>query len=378
MQPSLRKASLIVVAAALLFTTAACSTDETTSTTASAEAAPTADTGDTAAGNIVDVAVSAGSFTVLTELLTAAGLVETLSGPGPFTVFAPTDEAFEAGAAELGFPLDELIAGLVADPKLLTDFLLYHVVSGNLPATEVVTLNGQKVETLSGEKWTVIVDGESVSIKDGFGSLAKVINVDVAASNGVIHIIDKVLEGSLPDSAAEDQVSEPTTSDASPYSDSYDGAATSTIVEDLVSAGSFTVLTELLTAAGLVETLSGPGPFTVFAPTDEAFEGAAAALGIKLDDLIAALIADPELLTDVLLYHVVSGNLPATEVVALNGQKVESLSGEKWTVIVDGENVSIKDGYGVMVNVIDVDVAASNGVIHVIDKVLEGAIPGNS
>ena len=377
MNLSVRKITLIVAAAALLFTTAACSSDETTSTTTTAEATPTADTGDTATGNIVDVAVSAGSFTVLTELLTAAGLVETLSGPGPFTVFAPTDEAFEAEAAELGIPLDKRIADLIADPELLTDFLLYHVVSGNLPATEVVTLNGQEVETLSGEKWTVIVDGESVSIEDGFGRIVKVIDVDVAASNGVIHVIDRVLEGSLPNFDSNYEAST-AAKEYIPYADSYNGAATNTVVEDLVSAGSFTVLTELLTVSGLVETLSGPGPFTVFAPTDEAFEAAAAELGVNLDDLIAAVIADPELLTDILLYHVVSGNLPATEVVALNGQKVETLSGEKWTVIVDGENVSIKDGYGVMVNVIDVDVAASNGVIHVLDKVLEGAIPGNS
>ncbi len=199
MNPSLRKAGLIVVAAALLLTSAACSTDETTSTTTSAEASPTAGTGDIADGNIVDVAVSAGSFTVLTELLTAVGLVETLSGPGPFTVFAPTDEAFEASAAKLGVNLDDLIAEVIADPELLTDMLLYHVVSGNLPATEVVTLNGQKVETLSGEGWTVIVDGDNVSIEDGFGRFAKVIDVDVAASNGVIHVIDNVLQGAVLD-----------------------------------------------------------------------------------------------------------------------------------------------------------------------------------
>lgn len=190
-----RSFSLIGIASALLFTTVACSGDETVSTISSTEAPSQVDTGDTAAGNIVDVAVSAGNFTVLIELLTAAGLVETLSGPGPFTVFAPTDEAFESAAAAFGSPLDDLIAGLITDPELLNDFLLYHVVSGNLPASEVVALNGQKVETLAGENWTVIVDGENVSIKDGFGSVSKVINVDVAASNGVIHVIDKVLEG---------------------------------------------------------------------------------------------------------------------------------------------------------------------------------------
>ncbi len=204
MNPSLRKVSFIVVAAALLFTTAACSSDETAPTASTAptttatEAAPTTDTVDEAPDNIFEVAVSAGSFTVLTELITAAGLVETLSGPGPFTVFAPTDGAFEAAAAELGVPLDELIADLIADPERLTDILLYHVVSANLPGTELVALNGKKVETLLGEKWIVIIDGESVSIKDGNGATVKVSVFDVTAPNGVIHFIDNVLQEATP------------------------------------------------------------------------------------------------------------------------------------------------------------------------------------
>jgi uncharacterized surface protein with fasciclin (FAS1) repeats len=312
---------------------------------------------------------------VLTELLTAAGLVETLSGPGPFTVFAPTDEAFKAVAARLEVSPDNLVETLIADPELLTDMLLYHVVPGNLPASEVAALNGQRVETLSGEAWTVIVDGETVSIKDGFDRIANVIDVDVAASNGVIHVIDRVLEGALPDFGSDYETSTATTAEATPYTDTFDGSAGNNVVDVAVSAGSFTVLAKLLTAAGLVETLSGPGPFTVFAPTDEAFEEVAAQMGVNLEDLINTLIANPELLTDILLYHVVPGNLPATEVAALNGQKVETLSGEAWTVIVDGQTVSIKDGFDRTANVIDVDVAASNGVIHVIDRVLQGASP---
>ena len=351
----------------MLLTTVACGSDEPASTTPTAEAA---------VGNIVDVAVSAGSFTVLTQLLTAAGLDETLAGTGPFTVFAPTDAAFEEKAAELGVPLDDLVNGLIADPELLTDMLLYHVVPGNIPAADVVTLNGQDVETLSGETWTVIVNGETVSIEDGFGRIVNVIDVDVPASNGVIHILDSVLEGALPDYDSEDQSLEPTTSDAVPYPSDFDGAEDKNIVQDLVAAGSFTVLVTLLNAAGLEETLSGPGPFTVFAPTDAAFEVVAADLGISLDDLLTAVTADPALLTDILLYHVVSGKIPAADVVGLNGTKVETLSGESWTVIVDGETVSIKDGYGQIVNVIDVDVKASNGVIHVVDTVIQGAVPG--
>ena len=377
MKRSIRSVGLGLVAATMLFTTVACSSDEPEATAPSAEATPASDApAAEAVGNLVDVAVADGNFTVLAKLVTAAGLGETLSGPGPFTVFAPTDAAFEAAAAELGVPLDDLVNTVLADPALLTDMLLYHVVDGNVPAADVVALNGKDVTTLSGETWTVMVNGDAVSIQDGFGRMVNVTAVDVPASNGVIHVLDNVLEGALPASDTEDQALEPAASDASPYADSYDGAADKTIVEDLVAAGSFTTLVELVTAAGLAETLSGAGPFTVFAPTDAAFEAVAADLGVNLDDLLNTLIADPALLKDVLLYHVVSGNVPAADVVGLNGKDVETLSGESWTVVVDGDTVTIKDGYGRIANVVDVDVAASNGVIHVVDKVLEGAGPG--
>ena len=362
MRRSIRATGLGVVAAAMLLTTAACGSDEPASTTTSTEAA----------GNVVDVAVSAGSFTVLTELLTATGLAETLSGPGPFTVFAPTDEAFQATADERGITLDQLIDAYSNPEELLKEVLLYHVVSGNIPAADMVALNGQKVETLSGEKWTVVADGETVAIKDGYNRLVNVVDVDVPASNGVIHILDRVLEGSMPGYDSDDAASAPTTSEYAPYDTTFDGAASASVFDDLVAAGSFTVLTELLTSTGLKDTLSGPGPFTVFAPTDAAVEAEAAARGISVDDLIASTRADPKLLKEILLYHVVPGSIPAADLVGLNGQTVESLSGEKFTVITDGQTVSIKDGFGVIVNVIDSDVAASNGVIHVVDTVFHG------
>ena len=203
MKRSIRNAGLGVVAAAFLFTAVACSSDDEESTTTTeattTTAAPTTTAGDEAAGNVVEVAVAAGSFTVLAELLTAAGLVDALSGPGPFTVFAPTDEAFEAAAADLGVPLADLAAALTADTELLTDILTYHVVSGNVPASDVVTLNGEAVETLSGESFTVNVDGDTVSITDGAGRTVNVIDVDVAASNGVIHVLENVLLPALPE-----------------------------------------------------------------------------------------------------------------------------------------------------------------------------------
>lgn len=199
MKRSIRSVGLGLIAATMLFTTVACSSDEPEATTPSAEATPASDApAAEAVGNLVDVAVADGNFTVLAKLVTAAGLGETLSGPGPFTVFAPTDAAFEAVAADLGVNLDDLLNALIADPALLKDVLLYHVVSGNVPAADVVGLNGKDVETLSGESWTVVVDGDTVTIKDGYGRIANVVDVDVAASNGVIHVVAKVLEGAVP------------------------------------------------------------------------------------------------------------------------------------------------------------------------------------
>jgi uncharacterized surface protein with fasciclin (FAS1) repeats len=131
--------------------------------------------------SIVDIAVEDGRFTTLVTALEAAGLVEALQGEGPFTVFAPTDEAFAA------LP-EGTVEGLLADMEALTQVLLYHVVDGKVMAAQVVELDGKQVETLSGESLSVMIDGEAVMIND-----AQVILADVEASNGVIHVIDSVL-----------------------------------------------------------------------------------------------------------------------------------------------------------------------------------------
>jgi uncharacterized surface protein with fasciclin (FAS1) repeats len=132
-----------------------------------------------AAKDIVDTAVAAGSFKTLAAALQAAGLVETLKGKGPFTVFAPTDEAF----AKL--PPGALDA-LLKDKAKLTAVLTYHVVAGKVTAAEVVKLTSAK--TLQGGSVKITVDGGKVSV-DG----AHVVKADVVASNGVIHVIDAVL-----------------------------------------------------------------------------------------------------------------------------------------------------------------------------------------
>ncbi len=145
--------------------------------------APAAEAADTAAlSDIVDTAIAAGNFTTLVSAVEAAGLVETLKGEGPFTVFAPTDEAFAALPAGT-------IDTLLADPQgQLSQILLYHVVAGKVMAADVVGLNGQQVETVGGKSVTVTVDGDTVKIND-----ATVVMADIETSNGVIHVIDQVL-----------------------------------------------------------------------------------------------------------------------------------------------------------------------------------------
>jgi uncharacterized surface protein with fasciclin (FAS1) repeats len=135
-------------------------------------------------GTIVDVAAAAGDFNTLVAAIQAAGLTETLSGPGPFTVFAPTDEAFAAALKSLGMTADELLA----DTATLTSILTYHVIAGEVPSSAVVTMNGQSVPTVNGASVMITVDGDKVMVND-----ATVTAVDIPASNGVIHVIDSVL-----------------------------------------------------------------------------------------------------------------------------------------------------------------------------------------
>ncbi len=279
--------------------------------------------------SIVDIAVQDGRFTTLVAALEAAGLVETLQGEGPFTVFAPTDEAFAT------LPKGT-VDGLLADPEALRGVLLYHVVSGAVKAADVVDLDGQEVTTLSEESVAITVDGESVKVNE-----ATVIITDIEGSNGVIHVIDAVL---LPPQEE--------------MADEIMGEMDQTIVDIALSDENFSTLVTALQAAGLVEALQGDGPFTVFAPTNEAF----AALP---EGALDALVADPEALTDVLLYHVAEGEAMAADVLELDGQKVETLLGQYLDITIDGDAVLVNNA-----QVIVPDVKASNGVIHVVDTVL--------
>jgi uncharacterized surface protein with fasciclin (FAS1) repeats len=159
---------------------AGCGGDDSSSEGAATTAAPTGTTmEETMQENIVETAVAAGDFTTLTSLVEQAGLAETLSGEGPFTVFAPTDDAFAKVPRET-------LESLAADPEALKAVLLYHVVDGEARATDVAQLSS--AETLNGESVKLDTTDGGVKVND-----ARVVQADVTASNGVIHVIDEVL-----------------------------------------------------------------------------------------------------------------------------------------------------------------------------------------
>jgi uncharacterized surface protein with fasciclin (FAS1) repeats len=271
------------------------------------------------APDIVDTAVAAGDFMTLVAAVKAAGLVDVLKGDGPFTVFAPTDEAF---ARLADGKIDSLLKA--ENRGLLTTILTYHVVPGRVLAKDVVGL--KNAETVSGQRVDIRVNGGTVFIDN-----AKVTATDIETSNGVIHVIDTVI---MPE--------------------------TKTIPGVADEAGSFGTLLKAVNAAGLAETLMGEGPFTVFAPTDEAF----AKLGSTVTDLLK-----PEnrgKLTSILTYHVVPGRVFSGKALELGSAK--TVQGGEITIKADSRGAKVNNA-----NLIKTDIDASNGVIHVIDTVL---IPG--
>ena len=287
------------------------------------EAAP-----ESAPMDIVDTAVGAGSFGTLVAAVQAAGLVDTLKGAGPFTVFAPTEEAFAALPAGT---LETLLADPAGD---LTQILLYHVVPGQVMAADVS--DGLEADTAQGGKVRFTVADGKVMING-----ANIVATDIVASNGVIHVIDQVILPPADEAAAAEEAA-PTAG---------------TIPEVAAAAGNFNTLLAAVTAAGLAETLSGEGPFTVFAPTDEAFAALPAGT-------VEALLADPAGdLTQILLYHVVPGKVMAADV--SDGMEAATAQTGMVTFSVADGVVKINDA-----NIIATDIEASNGVIHVIDAVI--------
>ncbi len=276
--------------------------------------------------DIVALAQATPDLSILVEAVVAAGLVDTLKGTGPFTVFAPTNAAFAAALTELGLTK----AQLLADKPLLTAVLTYHVLPAKVASSAIPF--GKAITTVQGSILKIDSVAGSVVITDGRNRTSKVVTPDVAASNGVVHIVDKVI---LP--------------------------ANKNIVQTAQGLPQFSILVEAVVAANLATTLSGTGPFTVFAPTDTAFANLLAELGVTK----AALLADTALLTKVLTYHVVPGRVLKAEV-PLN-TAIKTVQGDTLTV---GSNLAITDQRGRTSNITGTDVLTSNGVIHVIDKVI--------
>lgn len=274
-------------------------------------------TANAAEKDIVTTAVETGSFKTLAAALKAGGLVETLQGKGPFTVFAPTDEAFA------NLPAGTVETLLKPENKdQLVSVLKYHVVAGNVAAAQVVKLDA--AETVNGQRVDIKVEDGKVQVDQ-----ATVVKADIHCSNGIIHVVDQVLL---------------------PSGDNIPGTAN--------KAGTFKTLLAAAKAAGLVEVLAGDKPLTVFAPTDEAFAKLPAG---TVENLLKP--ENKQKLAAILTFHVVPGRVFSGDV--LGKKELKTVQGGKLTAAMKNGAPTI-NGAGLVAT----DIDASNGVIHVIDSVM--------
>jgi uncharacterized surface protein with fasciclin (FAS1) repeats len=274
---------------------------------------------------IAEIAAGDAQFSTLVTALNRTNLTSVLNGTGTFTVFAPTNAAFTAAGIDVNtIPVDQL-----------TDVLLYHVLGATVKSTDLQ--EGQTyVSTASAagpndKQLSILIEKTGAAVK--VNNSANVTSADVAATNGVIHVVDNVL---LPLS----------------------------VVGHAAANSNFTSLVGALGAASgdLVNVLSGTGPFTVFAPLNSAFD--------EISATTATLNADQ--LAKVLTYHVVSGNVVSGDLT--NAMSVTTVNGETFTVNISGSTVTLTDANGGVSTVVLTDVQGTNGVIHVINKVI---IPNN-
>lgn len=308
--------------------------------------------------DIVETAAAAGNFKTLLEAAEAADLVDALKGEGPLTVFAPTDDAF---AALPPGTVDDLLNDIDA----LTAILTYHVAVGAYPAEKVVS--STTVPTLNGAELTVTITGDGkVKVDDAYVTIT-----DIQATNGIIHVIDAVV---IPNSEASKLTS---SADFSAGHYSFGGGWIANAIRDgrfdwltkrlplyyVARLAGLSTLTTAVRAADLRSTLVFDGPFTVFAPTNEAFAALPAGT-------LEALLNDIPSLSNILLYHVTPGKVTSDIVVTLDGENANMANGGTVGIIVDG-GVQLDDtGTDVNKNVIVVDIMARNGVIHIVDGVL--------
>ena len=285
----------------------------------------TADAG-TPTQNVVQLAQGNPDLSILVEAVVAADLAGTLSAPGPYTVFAPTNAAFAALLTELGVTK----AQLLADKPLLTAVLQYHVLGAKVAKAQIPL--GKAITPLAGGFFKIDLSGADVVITDGRNRTSKIIATDIAASNALVHVVDKVI---LP--------------------------ANKNIVQTAQALPDFSILVEAVVAADLAATLSGPGPFTVFAPTNAAFAALLSELGVSKADLLA----NKPLLTAVLTYHVLGARVLKADVVP--GAQPNTVQGENFSI---SAALAITDKRARSSNIVATDVLTSNGVIHVIDRVI--------
>ena len=281
--------------------------------------------------DIVDNASNASNVTTLVAAVKAAGLVDTLKGTGPFTVFAPTNDAFNKLPAGT---VDTLLKP--ENKAILVSILTYHVVAGKLKASDL--MDGQKLTTVNGGQLSITKKGNTVYVNG-----VMVETPDVISSNGVTFVIPEVLIPSV----------------------TVGGAAmvpNLDIVDNAVHASNVTTLVAAVKAAGLVDTLKGAGPFTVFGPNNDAFA--------KLPKGTLDSLLKPEnkaQLVKILTYHVVAGRYKISDLT--DGLVLTSVEGDKLTVKKTGNTVMIL-ATNSTATIQTSDVISTNGVTHVIDTVL--------
>jgi len=283
--------------------------------------------------NLVQTLQGDARFSTLVAAVQAAGLVDVLSGKESFTVFAPSNKAFEALPAGT---LDSLLQP--ENKEQLKSILLYHVAAGELKASEV--LKKSNLATALGQ--SVSIDAANAKVND-----AGIVKTDIIASNGVIHELDAVL---LPPS-------EPAASaDASVADDREPVIEAQSLTATLAAEPRFSILVAAVQAAGLADTLAGSNEFTVFAPSNKAFEALPAG---TVESLLKP--ENKEQLKAILLYHVAAGGLKAADVLSKNS--IETAQGQ--SVMIDAAKVKINNS-----EIVKTDIVASNGIIHEIDAVL--------
>lgn len=280
--------------------------------------------------NIAEIALGAPELTTLVAALNATGLVSTVADTNDITVFAPTNDAFDA--------LDKKVLNCLLEPvglPTLSDVLKYHVVPTKADAADLK--NNESLATLDGKQNLTVMLADGTVTVEGGASSANVTTPDIMAKNGVVHEIDAVL---LPGNFIAPD------------------CGSGSIADTAVGNADLSTLVEALAAADLVATFNGTDVFTVFAPTNDAF---AAVPNETLSCLLEPKNVDA--LKQVLTYHVVAAYDLASDIT--DGLKVTTLEGEQLTFSIEKKNVMVDNA-----TVVIPDVYATNGVVHVIDEVL--------